>query len=62
MSGNVKGRDVAVEGTGTEMRTSGPNSRATGDQEWREQEAQMCLRCGHPQRWSNVHQGRSVAD
>ena len=46
-SGGNRCRDVAVEGTGAETKTS--------DQEWKEQEAQVCSRCGHSQRWSNVH-------
>ena len=33
MSGNKEGGDMAVEGTGPEMRTSGPKSTPTGDQE-----------------------------
>ena len=41
MSGNKKGGDVAVEGTGAETRTSGPKSRPTGDQEWKEKGAQV---------------------
>ena len=39
--------DVAADGTGPEMRTSGPKSRPTGVQEWKEQGAQMCLRRVH---------------
>ena len=33
MSGNKEGGDMAVEGTGAGMRTSGPKLRPTGDQE-----------------------------
>ena len=43
----------AEMGTGAETRRiSGPKLRPKGDQE---QGKQVCSRCGHSQRWSDVH-------
>ena len=53
---NKEGGDVAAEGTGAEMRTSGPKSRPTG--EWKEQGPQVCSH----RTWSFTKVGQCARD